>query len=127
MNTLIISIGSNINSTENIERCREALAIIFPTVLFSSTSITKPFGKQYKNNFLNQLALATTANNLEETNKLLKSLEKEMGRKNGDKDKGIVVIDIDIVKWNDTILKTEDWQRSYVADLLPSLYQHLTE
>lgn len=124
MNTLIISIGSNYNSEENIKLCRDGLRTIFQAIHFSSTSVTKPFGSQYKNNFLNQLVLTQTDQDFVEIQKQLKLLEKEIGRKKGDKTSGLVKIDIDIIKWNDVVTKEKDWQRNYVQDLLPSLYEN---
>lgn len=125
LNTIIISIGSNKNSESNIEYCRKALSKLFDFIIFSSTSVTKPFGVQYKNDFLNQLALARTGRALTEIKSMVKRIEKEMGRTIEDEEQGLVEIDIDIVKWNNEVLKEKDWQRNYVIDLLPSLYEHL--
>lgn len=121
MNTALISIGSNEDTERNITLCRELLNSIFSNILYSETSVTKPFGDHYKHDFLNQLALAKTEKDKIEVEQMLKLFEKQMGRDLEDKEKGVVKIDIDLIKWNDTILKKEDWQRSYVADLLPSL------
>ena len=37
------------------------------------------------------------------------------------KEKGIVKIDIDLVIWNEEVLKPADVSRKYIVDLLPSL------
>lgn len=122
MNTLLISMGSNENSEENMELCRNLLSEIFSTISYSDTSVTKPFGEHYQNDFLNQLALAQTLRNRESVENNLKSLERQIGRSTEDKAKGLIKIDIDLIMWNDEILKKEDWARNYVADLLPSIY-----
>lgn len=124
MNTLIISIGSNENSLVNIRLCRIHLYKLFDIIYFSAISVTKPFGDHYQRDFLNQLAIVRTTRELDELNLCLKELEQKIGRKKEDKANGSVKIDIDIVKWNDTILKQNDWERDYVADLLPSLYDN---
>lgn len=126
MNTALISIGSNENRDENIPLCRKLLDDIFESIHYSNTSITKPFGEHYKNSFLNQLALVETEMSRENVNICLKMLEKQIGRNFTDKSTGLIKIDIDLIKWNSTILKEEDWTRSYVADLLPSLYNDTT-
>lgn len=126
MNTAVISIGSNEDSEKNVEYCKQLLDSIFTTIHYSDTSITKPYGTQYRHDFLNQLALTETEMDLSEVVKTLKLLEKKMGREVEDKNKGLVKIDIDLIKWNDTIVKEEDWQRNYVTDLLPSLYKNFT-
>lgn len=122
MNTLLISMGSNENSEENMELCRNLLSEIFSTISYSETSVTEPFGDHYQNDFLNQLALAQTLHNREAVENNLKSLERQIGRSAEDKAKGLIKIDIDLIMWNDEIIKKEDWTRSYVADLLPSIY-----
>lgn len=118
--------GSNENSEGNMELCRGLLCEIFDTIYYSETSITTPFGEHYQNDFLNQLALAYTNQELEDVVCNLKLLEKQIGRNSEDKTKGVIKIDIDLIKWNDTVLKEEDWKRSYVADLLPSLHDNTT-
>lgn len=122
MNTLLISMGSNDNSEKNMELCRTLLSDIFDSISYSETSVTKPFGDHYQNDFLNQLAIAQTLCDREVVESNLKLLEKQIGRSAEDKDKGLIKIDIDLIKWNDVILKKEDWTRNYVADLLPSIY-----
>lgn len=126
MNTLLISIGSNENSETNMELCRTLLDEIFEPIIYSETSITEPFGDHYQNHFLNQLALVQTIRNKDDVESELKLLEKQLGRTSEDKSKGLIKIDIDLIKWNDIILKEEDWKRSYVADLLPSIYNEPT-
>ena len=124
LNTVIISIGSNENREENIQQCRESLTSMFSSIYFSSTSVTKPYGEQYKNDFLNQLVLIYSDQNLSDIQRKIKQLEKEIGREDEDKTNGSVKIDIDIIKWNDQVLKEKDWQRNYVKDLLSSLCEN---
>lgn len=127
MNTLLISMGSNDNSETNMELCRILLSKLFEPITYSETSITEPFGDHYQSRFLNQLALAQTHKNKEDVEKELKLLEIKLGRTVEDKSKGLIKIDVDLIKWNDTILKDEDWKRNYVADLLPSIFNDSSE
>lgn len=127
MNTLLISMGSNDNSETNMELCRILLSKLFEPITYSETSTTEPFGDHYQSHFLNQLALAQTHKNKEDVEKELKLLEIKLGRTVEDKSKGLIKIDVDLIKWNDTILKDEDWKRNYVADLLPSIFNDPSE
>lgn len=44
-----------------------------------------------------------------------------MGRKQGDKAKGNIPIDIDLLQWNDQTLKPQDLQRPYVQSALAGM------
>ncbi len=125
MNKGLLSIGTNYDRETNLNICHQLLNDLFSDIIYSDTSITTPYGIDYENNFLNQLAVIYTDKNKEEISQLLKSLEKKMGRDSLDKQNGIVKIDIDLVIWNDEILKPADINRSYIADLLPSLEDSL--
>lgn len=125
MNVLILSIGSNINSDENMYLCEEILSHLFPNIIYSETIETDPYGSIYKNNFKNKLAFIKCTETLNSINLILKFVEKKIGRTKEEKDKGIVKIDIDIVKFNDEIIKPKDWERSYVQNLLESLYDKI--
>lgn len=120
MNKALISIGSNEDRESNIALCRQMLNATFGDVNYSKTSVTPPYGNIYKNDFLNQLAVVTTDKEENEISYLLKQMEREMGRSRKDKITGKVVIDIDLVIWNDKVLKPEDLHRKYVAELLES-------
>ena len=121
MNKALLSIGTNVDRERNMELCHRLLEKLFPAIAYSKTSITAPYGNLYKSDFLNQLAFAYTYKEKDEVISLLKSLEKEMGRTQADKENGIVKIDLDLVVWNEEVVKPEDILRSYVVDLLPSL------
>jgi 2-amino-4-hydroxy-6-hydroxymethyldihydropteridine diphosphokinase len=121
MNKVLISIGTNVDRETNLALCRKLLGSAFLRIIYSDTSVTSPYGNTYKNDFLNQLAVVYTDKTKSEVGGILKLLEKDMGRKASDKQKGVVKIDIDLVVWNEEILKPDDLSRSYVVDLLPSL------
>ncbi|NDV93861.1 hypothetical protein D0T84_02870 [Dysgonomonas sp. 521] len=124
MNKVLLSIGTNEDREANLALCHKLLDESFGEIHYSDTSVTIPYGNHYKNDFLNQLAIAYTDENKENVSLLLKSIEKQIGRKPKDKEKGIVKIDIDLIVWNDDILRPADISLSYIADLLPSLEGH---
>lgn len=121
MNKALLSIGTNEDREYNMNLCHQLLEKLFFFIRYSKTSVTVPYGNSYKSDFLNQLAFTYTDMGKEEIISLLKSIEKEMGRTQTDKENGIVKIDIDLVVWNEEVVKPEDISRSYVVDLLPSL------
>jgi len=121
MNKALLSIGTNEEREKNLSLCHRFLDKEFGDIHYSKTSVTSPYGTTYKKDFLNQLALIYTEKEREEVAFLLKNAEKEIGRKAADKNKGIVKIDIDLVIWNDEVLKPADISRDYIADLLPGL------
>lgn len=124
MNKGLICIGTNENRETNLAYCKELLNIVFSDITYSDISVTAPYGAIYKNDFLNQLAVVYTDKVKKDVIDLLKSYEKKIGRTIEDKKNGIVKIDIDLVAWNDEILKPEDMKRSYVADLLPTIKEY---
>jgi len=48
----------------------------------------------------------------------LKIIEKSMGRKPNHKVEGKIIIDIDLIKLDNEVLKPEDFKRSYINELL---------
>lgn len=118
MNEALISIGSNKDRERNLCACRQMLDRTYKDIKYSLTSVTIPYGENYKNDFLNQLVIIYTDQTKEEINSTLKLFEKELGRQVTDKITGNVVIDIDLIIWNNEILRPEDMKRSYIQDLL---------
>lgn len=121
MNKALLSIGTNEDREANLDFCHNLLGELFEDIIYSATSITVPYGNSYKNDFLNQLAIIYTDKEKDDVSHLLKSLEKEMGRNEADKEKGIVKIDVDLVIWNDEVIRPTEISRTYITDLLPSL------
>lgn len=121
MNKGLISIGSNKDKELNLGICQNLLKMEFEDITFSKTSITEPYGNVYKDDFLNQLIFIYTEKDKDCIISVLKALEQKMGRLVTDKTDGKVIIDIDLIIWNDQILKPEDMKREYIRDLLPDL------
>ncbi len=68
--------------------------------------------------FLNMLVAGWVNLTHDELHTLLKQIERECGRNDADKARGIIRIDIDILKYGDTISHADDWQRDYVKTLI---------
>ena len=125
--TCIICTGSNFNATHNISRLEELLRPLFPDIRWgeavetpaehtesSSPNITSSV-------YINRAAEFSTSLTLDELNSALKGIEKEMGRNPGMRLQGIVPIDIDILIYDDSVIRPGDMKRSYVAEALKTL------
>lgn len=110
-NTCIVSIGSNVEAAKNVTKAQEALEQLFKPVQFSCAGLTVPIGLKNKNLFLNQVAIFSTQMDSESIISVLKKVETDLGRVKGDKEN--IVIDLDLVCYNDHILKVKDYERDY--------------
>lgn len=95
---------------------KERLAEIFHDIVFTKEIQTKAIGIEAPD-YKNCLAKATTSKTFEEVNQLLKTIEQELGREHHHP-KGIVTIDIDILKFGEDVYHLSDWLRPYVRLLL---------
>ncbi len=117
----IICIGSNTECETNTSLACQELKKRFPDIKWSNPVWTSPINFQNPALFLNQMAYFFTPLSAEEVKNIFKEIERLCGRKQEDKDKGIVRMDIDLLAYEDQILKTEDWERSYIAEGLKEL------
>ncbi len=121
MSTILLSIGSNTFAKTNIDKAKRMLTRLFPGIVFSQPILTEPDDEKYSFLFRNVLAKVETELLPEEIIDKIKQTERAVGRSPKDKYLGKVIIDIDLVKYNDEILRPLDYQREYVQQLLPSL------
>jgi len=129
VNKLILSLGSNFNSEENIQRAIEQLRVLFDPICFSEPVYTDPIGDYPKDrHFLNQVAVAYTAvDTWEEIMRSLKQIEYSLGRRDTDKVGGLIPIDIDLLKWNEEVLKPADMEREYILSAICFLERKYNE
>ena len=112
-NYALLLLGSNNNSELNLSLAQSRLKNYFCDIKFSSTFISEPIDFHSPALFSNLTALFYTDLSIEEIRMILKSIECELGREIDDKISGIVKIDIDLVRYNDVILKPRDYKRDY--------------
>ena len=140
MHNVYLSLGSNIgNLEENIDT---ALSLISSTgcisIIAKSEMIkTKPVDYLDQPDFLNMMLLAETLYTPHELLKVIKQIEKTMGREDNIL-KGPRIIDIDIILYDDVVLNSEQLtiphsqmrKRKFILDLLsqinPGLLDPLT-
>lgn len=121
MHKCIICIGSNYKRKENLVLARRKLIDLFPTIRFASEQETQPLFFRSPALFSNQLALFFSEIGEEKIKKALKAIEKSAGRHPGDKEKEKICLDIDLLSFDDRILKPEDLKREYVMKGLEEL------
>lgn len=124
MNIYLISIGTNFNPETGISIARKLLEEHFSHITFSSTTSGPSFDTKYTIPFLNTLALIYSTESLDQVQHITKEIEYLMGRTTEDKLHGIVKIDIDIIKQNESILRPQDYSRDYIQRLLPELREN---
>ena len=109
MHKCIICIGSNYNRKENLLLARRRLVDLFPTIRFTSER------------FSNQVAMFFSEAEEERVRKELKAIEQSAGRRPEDKKEEKVSLDIDLLSFDDRVLKPEDLKREYVVKGLEEL------
>lgn len=118
---LIMALGSNCRREENMKKAENMIYRLFNgDVSFTRTMLTRPIGFE-SDLFLNRLAIAHTALNLDTVERALKAIECECGRKKEDKSRNIVKMDIDILQYDEHIFHAEDRQRGYIKELLTEI------
>ena len=103
-NRVLLCLGSNWDKEKNMERAAEMLRAHFVFIQFSQP-----------------VAVLYSEESPARIKDVLKDIECCIGRKPEDKSCGRVPIDIDLLQWNDQILKAEDLTREYVLDGICSL------
>lgn len=121
LNKIVLSLGSNKDQEKNIAEAGRRLSGCYDSICFSEPVYTEPIGICCTGLFLNQVAVAYVEQQPEEVITLLKSIESDLQRTPQGKAAGIVPIDIDLLQWNDRVLKPDDMERAYIVEGLHSL------
>lgn len=112
----LLCLGSNYEYPINLASARKALKLVFLDIRFGNEMVTEAIGEKWLSPFGNQLARFTTSLGIEDIRFIFKHIEKEQGRLPEDKTKGIVKIDIDLLMYDDEVLKPEDMKREFVIE-----------
>lgn len=121
MHTILLSIGSNIYAKNNIDKAKRMLLHYFPDIVFTSSVLSEPYEDKYIYPFRNILATFQSDLSPAEIIQRVKLIESAVGRSPRDRHSGKVVIDIDLLKYDDAILRPADYERRYVQELLLTL------
>lgn len=121
LNRIILCLGSNQDKERNIARAAGCLGDRFLSFRSAEPVCTAAVGCPGAAPFLNQVAVAYTPLFPDEVKRVLKQIESDLHRTPHDKERGTIPIDIDLLQWNDRILKPGDMARSYVLDGIRTL------
>ena len=105
MKRCLICIGSNYNRKKNLLLARQRLQALFPTVRFATEEETEPLYLRSFALFSNQVAEFVTELDEECVVDELKAIEREAGRRPGDKVKEKICLDIDLLMYDGKILR----------------------
>src|SRR5690554_827708 len=118
MSTILLSIGSNTFAKTNIDKAKRMLSYLYPDIVFSQPILSEPEDENFKYLFRNILACFNTNMSQGEVLDKLKQTERAVGRTPKDKYQGKVVIDIDMIKFGDEILRPQELEKEYIQQLL---------
>ena len=121
LNKIILSLGSNQDQEKNMAEAVRILRNQFVSIAFSNSVYTEPIGLTGSAPFLNQVAVAYTSEQPDGIKHLLKRIEYKLQHMPDDKNFGIVPIDIDLLQWNELILKPDDLRRDYIIEGIRAL------
>lgn len=115
---LILALGTNCDQEKSISHAQEMLRSMFgKSIIFTECVWTEPIGIK-SDKFLNCLAFTHTPHKLEYLCMALKHIEQACGNSKRARTNNIVKMDIDILKYGDITLHTDDWNRKYITDLI---------
>lgn len=117
----VVMAGSNCDAAGNISRAMDSLSGIFSDFVAGDALRTPAVGEGYHGEFVNRAARFTTSGTASQVRGVLKRLEYEAGRRPGDKERGVMPLDLDLLIFDGRVLKPSDMERGYVVSLLEDL------
>lgn len=122
MHKLIISLGTNLKHRNSIIEAQLLLADKFANMKRFSILTTKGIGECFCNTeFLNTIVTCDTSHNLQDVLTTLKVIESDCGNTQQLRERGIVIVDVDLLQYDDTKLHVDDWDRDYIKQLIKEL------
>lgn len=115
MNHALISLAANDEKKETT--IAYALRLIESyCVILNQTPVyrSEAAGESQQPSYANALLQVETDQEYEELRRRFKSLEHDAGRTPASKERGIIPLDIDIISWNETLLKNKDMEYDYM-------------
>lgn len=116
---VIISLASNEQAETHLAKARELLKMLIHDLVFTQEKWTEPVHTIRKSPYLNQLCKGTTELGPNLLSEVLKETERRLGRTHNED--GIVVIDLDLMQYDDQRHHLRDWDRDYIKNLINEL------
>lgn len=117
----LLCLGSNVDGIRHLKTAEQAMDRLFGTIRWGTIVETESWGICVSDTFFNRAACLYTQLSSEELIARFKQIERENGRTLESKDQGVVPLDIDLLMYDDFILKPEDLKKEYVKKALSTL------
>lgn len=119
LHRVVIGIGSNTaDSRANVEEAVGWCKMFFNTTVCSTLYSTRPYGAKACSvgfDYTNAVVIATTDLDAKTVNESLKRYETQHGRDSVSRVSGIVTIDLDLVIYDDMVMRPQEINREYFA------------
>ena len=116
---IILSLASNRFQKANLSKARCCLEEILSDMQYTKEIWTQPVGNAKRRDaYLNQLVRGTTELDEEALSDWLKQTELSFGRTQAKRLLGIVPIDLDLLEFDGEKRHPDDWERTYVKELM---------
>jgi 2-amino-4-hydroxy-6-hydroxymethyldihydropteridine diphosphokinase len=113
----ILALGTNDNQEMNMFLAEHLLKKMLPKIVFTRPIWTKPIDLT-SDNFLNEMAFGYTSHGTSQMERAIKHIERKCGCIKGERTKGVVRMDIDILLIGNEKYHVADWDRDYIKQLL---------
>lgn len=122
LHTCLICLGSNHCPAVNMNKAFKALTRLFHDIRWSPLIVSPAIGTDRPvPPYHNCVAIFTTTMSASAMKSIFKDIERACGRTPASKSTGLVPLDIDLLQYDDIILKPEDMQAPYVRKALENL------
>lgn len=112
--TCLLCMGSNLDALLHLKNAENVLQRLFPDIEWGEIVETVPEKTENPQPFLNRAARFRTSLSMPEVRNILKQVEQTNGRTPDSKKEGCIPLDIDLLSYDQQVLKPEDWQKEYV-------------
>lgn len=114
---VLLALGTNTHQEENLQHAKMLLSKEWKNIRFSTGKWTEPLGI-VSDLFLNCLAVVQVEEDFIKTQEKIKKMERECGYTASARTQSHIVMDIDILQFDDKRLHINDWNRDYISVLL---------
>lgn len=110
----LLCMGSNLDALLHLKNAEDTLQRLFPDIEWGEIVETVPEKMENPQPFLNRAARFHTSLPMTEVRSILKQIEQTNGRTPDSKKEGRIPLDIDLLSYDQQVLKPVDWQKEYV-------------
>lgn len=124
---IIFAVGSNENQKSHVAMAKRQLANAFEDIRFAPDMWTKPIGLPHSKSFLNTVGVTYVHVVEDRVLQAFRDVERRCGRTVARSRRGEILIDVDLLFYEDHFCHEEDWDRDYIQQLVRELKPYLSE